>query len=224
MSHGRRVVAALALAALYGALFVAGTWPLLRAPASTVLDTASLYGDRDFIQRDTNLSLWVLSWTSHALLHAPWDVFHGNAFYPFGNTLSFAEPLLVPALVAGPIHAWTGSPILAYNLTLLLFWALSGWAMYWVAWRVTRCHPAAFVAAVIFTFAPYRTDHYMEFQMEMAFGIPELIVYISGIMTLEPGDLIATGTPEGVGPLKAGDEVEVEIVGLSRVRNPVVGP
>lgn len=59
---------------------------------------------------------------------------------------------------------------------------------------------------------------------EMAFGIPELIAYISGIMTLEPGDLIATGTPEGVGPLKAGDEVEVEIVGLSRVRNPVVGP
>lgn len=59
---------------------------------------------------------------------------------------------------------------------------------------------------------------------EMAFGIPELIAYISGIMTLEPGDLVATGTPEGVGPLSDGDEVEVEIVGLSRVKNPVIGP
>lgn len=57
---------------------------------------------------------------------------------------------------------------------------------------------------------------------DMAFGIPALIAYISTIMTLEPGDVIATGTPEGVGPLEAGDEVEIEIPGLSSVRNPVV--
>jgi len=56
----------------------------------------------------------------------------------------------------------------------------------------------------------------------MAFGIPLLISYISHIMTLEEGDVIATGTPEGVGPLHAGDEVEVELLGLGRVKNPVV--
>jgi 2-keto-4-pentenoate hydratase/2-oxohepta-3-ene-1,7-dioic acid hydratase in catechol pathway len=56
---------------------------------------------------------------------------------------------------------------------------------------------------------------------DMIFGIPHLIAYISRIMTLEPGDLIATGTPEGVGPLAAGDVVEVELVGTSRVSNPV---
>ncbi|MFP3948556.1 MAG: fumarylacetoacetate hydrolase family protein, partial [Longimicrobiales bacterium] len=56
---------------------------------------------------------------------------------------------------------------------------------------------------------------------EMAFSPADLIVYISGIMTLEPGDLIATGTPEGVGPLRVGDTVEVELVGLSTLRNPV---
>lgn len=59
---------------------------------------------------------------------------------------------------------------------------------------------------------------------QMAFSIPRLIAYVSRIMTLEPGDLIATGSPEGVGPLFDGDEVEVEIVGHSRVVNPVVGP
>jgi len=57
---------------------------------------------------------------------------------------------------------------------------------------------------------------------QMAFAIPRLIAYISGIMTLEPGDLIATGTPAGVGPLAPGDTVEVELVGLSLVRNSVV--
>jgi 2-keto-4-pentenoate hydratase/2-oxohepta-3-ene-1,7-dioic acid hydratase in catechol pathway len=55
----------------------------------------------------------------------------------------------------------------------------------------------------------------------MTFAIPALIVYISGVMTLEPGDLIATGTPAGVGPLAAGDTVEIELTGLSLVRNPV---
>lgn len=56
---------------------------------------------------------------------------------------------------------------------------------------------------------------------EMAFRIPFLLAYISRIMTLEPGDLVATGTPAGVGPLNAGDVVEVEIEGVSRVSNPV---
>jgi 2-keto-4-pentenoate hydratase/2-oxohepta-3-ene-1,7-dioic acid hydratase in catechol pathway len=56
---------------------------------------------------------------------------------------------------------------------------------------------------------------------EMVFSIPSLLAYISRIMTLEPGDLVATGTPSGVGPLAPGDLVEVEIPGVSRVTNPV---
>ena len=57
---------------------------------------------------------------------------------------------------------------------------------------------------------------------EMAFSIPVLLSYISKIMTLEPGDLVCTGTPAGVGTLQPGDEVEVEVLGVSRVRNPVI--
>ena len=56
---------------------------------------------------------------------------------------------------------------------------------------------------------------------EMAFSIPQLIAYISGVMTLEPGDVIATGTPAGVAPLHDGDLVEVEVPGVGTVRNPV---
>jgi 2-keto-4-pentenoate hydratase/2-oxohepta-3-ene-1,7-dioic acid hydratase in catechol pathway len=56
---------------------------------------------------------------------------------------------------------------------------------------------------------------------EMVFGIPRLVSYISGIMTLLPGDVIATGTPAGVGPIAPGDVVEIEISGASRVSNPV---
>ena len=58
---------------------------------------------------------------------------------------------------------------------------------------------------------------------DMVFDIPHLISFISRVMTLVPGDVIATGTPEGVGPLTNGDEVEVELAGFTTVRNPVIG-
>jgi 2-keto-4-pentenoate hydratase/2-oxohepta-3-ene-1,7-dioic acid hydratase in catechol pathway len=56
---------------------------------------------------------------------------------------------------------------------------------------------------------------------DMVFSIPYLVSYISQVMTLEPGDLIATGTPEGIGPLRAGDTVEVEVTGVGVIKNPV---
>ena len=57
---------------------------------------------------------------------------------------------------------------------------------------------------------------------EMAFSIPDILAYASQVMTLLPGDLVLTGTPAGIGPLVAGDTVEVEVVGVSKVRSPVV--
>jgi 2-keto-4-pentenoate hydratase/2-oxohepta-3-ene-1,7-dioic acid hydratase in catechol pathway len=59
---------------------------------------------------------------------------------------------------------------------------------------------------------------------EMVFSIPALLAYISDVMTLLPGDLVATGTPAGVGRLAPGDIVEVEIPGVGILRNPVMGP
>ena len=56
---------------------------------------------------------------------------------------------------------------------------------------------------------------------EMAFSIPVILAYISRVMTLEPGDVVATGTPAGISKLNVGDVVEVEIVGVAKVRNPV---
>jgi 2-keto-4-pentenoate hydratase/2-oxohepta-3-ene-1,7-dioic acid hydratase in catechol pathway len=56
---------------------------------------------------------------------------------------------------------------------------------------------------------------------EMHVGIPALVAFISSAMTLEPGDLVLTGTPAGVGPLVPGDVVEVEVPGVGVLRNPV---
>jgi 2-keto-4-pentenoate hydratase/2-oxohepta-3-ene-1,7-dioic acid hydratase in catechol pathway len=59
---------------------------------------------------------------------------------------------------------------------------------------------------------------------DMVFGVAELIEYVTTFMTLLPGDALLTGTPEGVGPVKAGDAVEVEVEGVGVLRNAVTGP
>jgi 2-keto-4-pentenoate hydratase/2-oxohepta-3-ene-1,7-dioic acid hydratase in catechol pathway len=56
---------------------------------------------------------------------------------------------------------------------------------------------------------------------EMSWGIAELVAWVSGIMTLEPGDLVLTGTPAGVGPLAPGQTVAVEVSGVGVLENPV---
>ncbi len=56
----------------------------------------------------------------------------------------------------------------------------------------------------------------------LVFGIPKLISFISSVMTLLPGDVIATGTPAGIAPMKPGDTVEVKIEGIGALRNSVV--
>jgi 2-keto-4-pentenoate hydratase/2-oxohepta-3-ene-1,7-dioic acid hydratase in catechol pathway len=57
---------------------------------------------------------------------------------------------------------------------------------------------------------------------DLIFDVPTLIAFVTEHMTLEPGDVISTGTPAGVGNLAVGDVVEVEIAGIGVLRNPVV--
>ncbi|VXB81331.1 fumarylacetoacetate hydrolase family protein [Nocardioides sp. AX2bis] len=57
---------------------------------------------------------------------------------------------------------------------------------------------------------------------DMIFDVPALVAHVSAAMTLLPGDVILTGTPEGVGPMEVGDEVEVSIEGLGTLTNKVV--
>ena len=57
---------------------------------------------------------------------------------------------------------------------------------------------------------------------QLVFSAPDLVAYISAIMTLEPGDIISTGTPSGIGGLKAGDTVTIIVEGVGELTNPVV--
>jgi 2-keto-4-pentenoate hydratase/2-oxohepta-3-ene-1,7-dioic acid hydratase in catechol pathway len=56
---------------------------------------------------------------------------------------------------------------------------------------------------------------------DMIFDVPTLVAHVSSVMTLLPGDVILTGTPEGVGPMEVGDEVEISVAGIGALTNPV---
>jgi 2-keto-4-pentenoate hydratase/2-oxohepta-3-ene-1,7-dioic acid hydratase in catechol pathway len=59
---------------------------------------------------------------------------------------------------------------------------------------------------------------------EMIFSMDVITRFVTQVMTLEPGDVISTGTPSGVGPLAPGDVVEVRVGGIGTLRNTVTGP
>lgn len=149
---------ALILAAGLVAATVGVTWPLFRDPATGVLDAASLYGAASrLVQRDINLTMWVLAWDSHALVTAPLRLFHANAMWPAPYTLALSEHMLGNVPFFAPIYLTTGNPVLAHQATLLASFVLAGlamaaWALYWTGDR-----GAAAAAGFLFAFAPYRT-------------------------------------------------------------------
>jgi 2-keto-4-pentenoate hydratase/2-oxohepta-3-ene-1,7-dioic acid hydratase in catechol pathway len=57
---------------------------------------------------------------------------------------------------------------------------------------------------------------------ELIFTVPEIIEFVTSVMTLLPGDVIATGTPSGVGPIRPGDSVTIHVEGVGALTNPVV--
>ncbi len=121
---------------------------------------------------DPLMVTWVLAWVAHQLPNAPAHIFDANIFYPERNTLAYSETLLVPGLIAAPLH-WLGmAPILVYNLVFLSGFALSGVGVALLVRRLTGNTGAAIVAGIVFAFPPYRIDHYAHLQLQQTQFIP----------------------------------------------------
>lgn len=121
---------------------------------------------------DPLLNTWALAWVAHQAPIAPARIFDGNVFYPERWTLAYSEPMLVPALLAAPLH-WLGAgPILVYNLVLLGALVASGLGTALLVLELTGQASAAIVAGIIFAFLPFRFDHYSHLQLQQTQWIP----------------------------------------------------
>jgi hypothetical protein len=144
--------AALAFLA-YLLLTIAATWPLTRG----------LSHDVPWDLGDPLLVMWILAWDCEQILRIlGGDVsriagfFDANIFHPAPLTLAYSEHLIAQALQILPVYVVTGNPILSYNILFLSTWVLSGFGMYLFVRELTGSAIGAFVAGLMFAFAPYR--------------------------------------------------------------------
>lgn len=151
MTGERRLTWSAALA--YTAIAVAFTWPLA---SGLTRDVPSDLGD-------PLLNMWILSWeaeqlgrllTGHPGVLSGW--FDANIFHPAPDALAYSEHLFAQAVQILPVYAITGNPILCYNLLFLSTYVLSGLGTYLLVRELTADRRAAFVAGLLFAFAPYR--------------------------------------------------------------------
>ena len=123
----------------------------------------------------------LLKWNA---THMPWthDWYQFPIFHPMPDMLALSEHLLGVSVIATPLQWLTGSPLVAYNLTMLLSFPLCGLAMYVLAWRLTRNRAAAFLAGLAYAFAPYRASQLPHIQVLVAWGMPLALLGLHGYL------------------------------------------
>ncbi len=131
---------------------------------------------------DPLLNAWILAWDAHALLDRPQHLFDANIFFPLPNTLAYSEHLLATALLAMPLQIVSGQPLLAYNLTLLVSFALSGLGMYLFCLRWTGRRTAALIAGLTYAFAPYRLASISHLQLLTVQWLPFSVLALDQLL------------------------------------------
>ncbi|MBI3050740.1 MAG: hypothetical protein HYY76_20815 [Acidobacteria bacterium] len=148
--------------AAYLVITLVATWPLARGLAR---DVAWDLGD-------SILNMWILSWDIEQIrrllggeLSRMWTFFDANIFYPVPLALAYSEHLLPQAIQILPVYLISENPILCYNLLFLSTFVLSGLGMYLLVRELTGSAAAAFVAGLLFAFAPYRLAQLSHLQL-----------------------------------------------------------
>lgn len=178
----------LTILVLYSLLALVMTLPLALHMSDHLLNTDSN------ALNDTYFSVWIFGWQAHQLIADPLNLFQGNIFYPFQNTLAFSEIILPGALFYLPIEYATNNPVFAYNFVLLLTFPLNAFAMYLYAldWFARDARPptnhvnlafrfsplASFLAGLIFAFCTYKMGELRHIQLLFAMFMPLTLLYV----------------------------------------------
>jgi hypothetical protein len=158
--------------AVFVVLAVVHTWPLATDPAHLSRNDNG----------DALLNTWAIAWVAHQLPRNPLHLFDANIFYPERLTLGYSEAMIVQGLLAWPVLALGGSPVLAFNLVLLAGFALTGWAFALLIRAWTGSWSAAYVGGSLAAFnshvlvrLPHLQAQHVEFIALMLFALDRLV-------------------------------------------------
>ena len=152
---GPRVLAPLAGFIFLSLLF---TWPLATAPFSHVIGHA-------VGEAVPPLNTWAMATVWGNLFTHPRAVFEGTAFYPYDNAVVFSEHLFVPALMAGPIAALSGSWTFAYNVSVLTALVLSAFFCFLLCRELGASSLAAFLGGGLYAFNSWNINEVVRTQI-----------------------------------------------------------
>jgi hypothetical protein len=108
---------------------------------------------------DPLLQIWLSAWIQHALATDPFQLFAANMFYPFAQTLAYTDANVPGALIAAPLRALTGDPVLTNSLLVLATFVMAAAGVYALVVYLTENRGAAFIAGLAYAFLPYRMVH-----------------------------------------------------------------
>jgi hypothetical protein len=152
----------LALAAeLFVGLAVLLTWPRLANATTSVVDFGDPLED-----------VWTLRWINQALLTDPARLYDAPIFQGFPRPLAYDDITLGQALLTLPVTALTGNLVLAYNLLIILSFALAGWCAFVLARHVTGSALAGVIAGMVYGFWSYTFAHLSHLSVLSLYPIP----------------------------------------------------
>ena len=120
---------------------------------------------------DPALNAWILWYNTTALPFTD-QWWNPPIFYPAGNILAYSEHLFGISLISTPFYWLTGNAVVAYNITFLLTFPLSGLTAYVLCFELTQRRDASWIAGLAFAFAPYRMDHLPHVQVLASYWMP----------------------------------------------------
>jgi hypothetical protein len=177
-------------ASAYLVLAVIATWPLIRG----------LGRDVPFDLGDPLLVTWILAWDCEQLLAILGGdlprlatFFDANVFHPAPLTLAYSEHFIAQAVQVLPVYAVTRNPILCYNLLFISSIALSGLGAYLFVREITGDGRAAFVAGLLFAFAPYRMPQGPHLQVLSSQWMPFALYGVRRYLDVGRGRSLAGG-------------------------------
>jgi hypothetical protein len=163
----------LAALILFAAMSVLHSWPLASDPAHLArLDN-----------HDAELNTWIIAWVAHQVPRDPLNLFEAPILYPEHHTLAFSEHMLVPSLIGAPL-LWAGlSPVLVYNLLIMIGFAFSGWAMYVVMVRWTGSQWAGLIAGLLYAFNAHVLTRFVHLQAQHVEFFPLVLYAFDRVLT-----------------------------------------